>query len=101
MLEQTVIEFLEKRDNLEFGKTLLYEHKDNYVRWVDTQGKPHTYIPDLYDTINDIVYEVKPQWLIESETEEMRRKRLAVEQTRSLFRYISDVSVIKKERKCP
>lgn len=50
--------------------------------------------PDLYDTVNKVVYEVKPDWLISKPSDEMRRKESAARTYLSrrglMFKYISD-----------
>lgn len=78
LLEQRAIEFLEKRDGLTFGKTLIYEDHETCVQWQDASGGLHTYLPDLHDLINDIVYEVKPAWKVDMPTDEQRRKMHAL-----------------------
>ena len=90
LLEQHAIEFLEKRDNLVFGETLFYEPKETRVQWFSSDGKSHTYCPDLYDTKNQIVYEVKPHWKVLKETEEMRLKMLALTNSGFNNKYLTD-----------
>lgn len=89
-LEQHAIEFLEKRDGLTFGQTLMYEDVRTYVEWKDTVGCTHTYIPDLFDTVNNIVYEIKPAWKVDKPTDEQRRKFAALKAAFPLARYLTD-----------
>ncbi len=89
-LEQLAIEFLEKRDCLSFGSTLLYEVKAIRFQWIDEFEKSHTYQPDLYDVVNNIIYEVKPAWRVDRPTLEMNFKRDAVVNSGYVFRYLTD-----------
>lgn len=89
-LEQACIEFLEKRDGLKFGTDLLYEDKSVRTTWYDDAGKSHTYTPDLLDTKNNIVYEVKPQWQVDRPTNEMKAKQVSVIRSHKIFCYITD-----------
>lgn len=66
-LERAAIQFLEQRDGLELGKTLLYEDASTRVQWRDTAGMSHTYCPDLHDTVNGVIYEVKPMSLVKKD----------------------------------
>lgn len=60
-LELRVIEWIERTKGRELGKDLIYESKDVRVQWTDPEGTVHTYWPDLHDTVDDVVYEVKPR----------------------------------------
>lgn len=96
-LEQRAIEFLEKRDALTFGTTLLYEDKSTRAQWIDALGKQHTYHPDLHDVKNGIVYEVKPAWKVNNPTEEMQLKYFAAlkeaGKLERAFRYLTDKDI--------
>lgn len=89
-LEFDVIKFLESTKGLEFGKTLLYEPLFTRVKWLSADGTSHTYIPDLYDCLNEIIYEVKPYWKVMSPSYEMVAKREAILTSRQTFKYITD-----------
>jgi NUMOD3 motif len=91
-LEQAAIEFLEKRDGLIFGQSLLYE--DVKVTWHDVRNESHTYIIDLHDVINHIIYEVKPAWKVTNPSDEMSRKSLAAAGLSGLtYRYLTDKDI--------
>ena len=45
---------------------------------IDDLGKSHTYTPDLFDVKNNIVYEIKPSWKVNSPTPEMILKMKAL-----------------------
>ena len=92
-LEQAAIEFLERRDGLVFGETLLYEDKSTRVQWTDAEGKGHTYSPDLHDLVNGVVYEVKPAWQSENPSDEVRRKMLALKASGRQCAYLTDKDV--------
>lgn len=92
-LEQRAIEWLEKRDGLVFGQTLLYEDPATFVQWVDERGTSHTYVPDLHDTVNKVIYEVKPARFIDNPTSEMQRKMAALRAVGHSAAYISDRDV--------
>ena len=92
-LEQSAIEFLEKRDGLVFGETLLYEDKTTRVQWLDEFGVQHTYQPDLKDLVNNITYEVKPAWKVDKPTFEMLSKQRAVIASGEIFRYLTDKEI--------
>lgn len=94
LLEQAAVLFLEERDGLELGKTLLYEHPSTFAHWTDDEGVGHTYIPDLYDTVNEIVYEVKPAWMVANPTREMQLKGSAVASSGRTFRYLTDHDIV-------
>lgn len=59
MLERNSIIKLEKKFGLTLGIDLLYEDKDVVIEWINELGEKHVYKPDLFDTKNDVVYEVK------------------------------------------
>jgi hypothetical protein len=90
LLEQRVIEFLERRNGLIFGQTLLYEDHKTFVQWHCVDGKQHTYVPDLHDTVNDVVYEVKPAWCVRKPTDEMQRKMAALVASGRSCAYLTD-----------
>jgi hypothetical protein len=96
-LEQSAIEFLEKRDNLTFGADLLYEHPSTFVTWTDQLGIEHTYVPDLLDAKNDIVYEVKPAWKVASPTDEMIRKMDALGAAGHKHAYLTDAEIARSK----
>ena len=89
-LERKAIEFLEKRDGLELGTTLLYEDPATCVQWYDNEGKSHTYFPDLHDLVNKVVYEVKPQRLVETEDDTLKKKREACQDAGHSYSYITE-----------
>jgi hypothetical protein len=93
LLEQSAIEFLELRDGLVFGETLTYEDPATRVQWCDLRGRSHTYHPDLFDKKNNVVYEVKPAWLVAKPTEEMTRKFSALELTGKKSLYLTDADI--------
>lgn len=92
-LEQSAIEMLEQRDDLEFGVDLLYEHPSTFVTWTDRYGIDHTYVPDLLDVKNDIVYEVKPAWQVANPTDDMLRKMIALGSTGRKHAYLTDTEI--------
>ena len=94
-LEQSAIEMLEQRDDLEFGVDLLYEHPSTFVTWTDRYGIDHTYVPDLLDVKNDIVYEVKPAWQVANPTDDMLRKMIALGSTGRKHAYLTDVEIVR------
>lgn len=93
-LEVKVVKHLESTTGLELGSTLLYEPVETRVPWVDDEGEKHTYIPDLYDTVRKIVYEVKPGWMIAARRRELVLKESAacgcLSQRGMSFMYIDD-----------
>lgn len=94
-LELKMIMFLEERDNLKFGQTLLYEDERTFTDWIDDSGVKHVYVPDLYDIINNIVYEVKPEWKVLNESREMFLKRCAIERNdKFTFSYLSEKELL-------
>jgi NUMOD3 motif-containing protein len=95
-LEQHVIEFLERRDAITFGQSLLYEDPNTYVQWSSADEQHHTYIPDLHDTINHVVYEVKPAWCVRTPTDEMQRKMAALVASGQQCAYLTDEDI-----RCP
>jgi hypothetical protein len=76
-LEFQTIKHLEETCGLSLGETLIYEDEDVYVKWTDLEGKSHTYIPDLHDVLNGIVYEVKPNWIIKRYDDQIRLKEIS------------------------
>ena len=96
MLKQTSLIFysckaIYTRWTLRYGEEIASKMLETTrTKWFDTKGAEHTYIPDLYDIINKVIYEVKPHWKALSETDEMKRKRLAVESSGLTFRYLTD-----------
>lgn len=92
-LEQRAIEFLEQRDGLIFGQTLLYEDSPTFVQWHCIDGKQHTYVPDLHDTVNSVVYEVKPAWCVRKPTDEMQRKMSALVASGQPCAYLTDEDI--------
>lgn len=96
-LEQSAIELLEKRDGLTFGADLLYEHPSTFVTWTDQFGIEHTYVPDLLDVKNDIVYEVKPAWKVANPTDEMIRKMGALRAAGRKHAYLTDAEIARSK----
>jgi len=92
-LERDAILFLETRDDLTFGRTLIYEPAWIRPTWVDDRGIEHVYIPDLFDSVRQRVYEVKPQWQIDSPSDSVIRKAEAVIALGYHFQFITDVSM--------
>jgi len=92
-LEQSAIEFLEKRDGLVFEQTLLYEDPAVFVQWFDAEGRSHTYVPDLHDIIRNVVYEVKPAWRVNAPTDEMQRKKQAMLNAGHKYQYLTDLDL--------
>lgn len=90
LLEQEAIEFLERRDGLVLGETLIHEDKALRVQWIDDAGKQHTYQPDLSDLVNDVVYEVKPAWKVRAPPREMQLKMLALVGSGRRAEYLTD-----------
>lgn len=97
LLERHAIEFLEERDGLTLGVDLIYEDPEIRVQWIDEVGKTHTYIPDLHDTKNGVIYEVKPNWQIENMTDEISAKWEALKSKFSNCGFITD-KTMKKDR---
>jgi hypothetical protein len=95
-LEADIIKHLEETQGLILGEDLLYEPKFARSKWIDENCKSHTYIPDLYDVKNNIVYEVKPISQVRDESDHLRLKRLAVERRGFTFRYLTEVDLRKK-----
>jgi len=93
-LELSAIHYLEREIGATFGLDLLYEDKNTRVTWIDSFGKQHTYTPDLYDSRTNTIYEVKPAWRVSNESDEMKRKRKAVENVRS-FCYLTDERIFR------
>ena len=92
LLEMHAIEFLEERDGLEFGVTLLYEDKTTRVQWYNEAGS-HTYHPDLHDIVSGTVYEVKPAWIVRRMEDELRRKTDAARAAHDKFEFLTDETV--------
>jgi len=95
-LEQRAIEFLEKRDNLIFCQSLLYEHPMTRVQWFDNYNKQHTYTPDLFDAVNNKVYEVKPSRFVDKPTDEMIRKMAALSSSGWTCEYLTEKDMIER-----
>ena len=59
-LELRAIMMLEMKFGLTLGKDLLYEPQEYVIDYKNPEtGMPHQYHPDLYDAINNVIYEVK------------------------------------------
>jgi len=59
-LELKAIMMLENKFGLTLGKDLLYEPMQYVIDYNNPEtGMPHQYHPDLYDTVNNVLYEVK------------------------------------------
>lgn len=96
-LEYSVIKYMVDECGYEFGKNLLYEPKDIRPAWIDENGVSHTYVPDLYDTICKIVFEIKPKRLVVNEDIEMKLKREAVQNMGYAFLYLSEMNTKNKK----
>lgn len=97
-LEFDAIKYLEA-SGLIFGESLVYESKTTKTQWYDDKNIQHTYTPDLYDVVNNVVYEVKPAWKVLNESDEMKSKRLSVQNAGYEFRYLTDKDILKNEFK--
>lgn len=91
-LEHAVILSLENV-GLFLNEALIYEDSRTIVQWTDSSGKQHSYTPDLHDIVNEIVYEIKPTWLIDAPSDEMERKMQALVDAGFTCAYISDKKV--------
>lgn len=59
-LELRAVKVLEEKFDLVLGDTLMYEPRNLVVDYKHpVTGMPHQYSPDLFDTVHNVIYEVK------------------------------------------